>query len=153
MTNGNKVESMLRAYHSRAYTDKYIVGFAFHGDVYALRGGLELLKSGCKVERASSKADGDALRYKPDATTKAILAEHATRLCSEAELEEAVKSSRYNRGEIFESLIFERAGQTWSKDNVPFTVAGDIEIDGVAYQIKYQKASIISEGQLRRLGL
>ena len=42
-------------------------------------------------------------------------------------------------------------GMEWEKDRVPFTVAGDIEIDGVPYQVKFQKASFCTEQQIERL--
>ena len=33
----------------------------------------------------------------------------------------------------------------WEKDNVPFTEGGDIEINGKAFQIKYEKATFTNE--------
>ena len=45
----------------------------------------------------------------------------------------------------------ESYGQTWTKDNVPFTAGGDIEVDGIAYQIKYEKATFTNEKTLARL--
>ena len=62
-----------------------------------------------------------------------------------------VENSKYNKGEIFEKFITEYFGQKWEKDNIPFTEAGDIEINGVAYQIKYELASFCSETTLARL--
>ena len=40
----------------------------------------------------------------------------------------------------------------WEKDNVPFTKDGDLTVDGVAYQIKYQKATFCNEKSLANLG-
>ena len=59
--------------------------------------------------------------------------------------------SKYNRGEVFEKLITEYFGQTWVKDNIPYTEAVDIEVDGIAYQIKFEKATFTNEKTLARL--
>ena len=75
----------------------------------------------------------------------------ATLLCSEKFFNEQVAESKYNNGEIFEKMVTEYFGQVWVKDNVPFTKAGDIETDGVAYQIKYQKATFCNEKSLANL--
>jgi len=72
-------------------------------------------------------------------------------LCSTKFFEEQVAESKYNRGEIAEKLVTEYVGQTWIKDNVPFTDAGDIEINGIAYQIKYEKATFTNEKSLASL--
>ena len=42
-------------------------------------------------------------------------------------------------------------GQEWTKDNVPFTEDGDLTVDGVAYQLKFEKATFITEGQMMRM--
>ena len=59
--------------------------------------------------------------------------------------------SKYNFGEVFEKLETERVGQTWVKDNVPFTEDGDLTVDGIAYQIKFEKATFLTEAQALRL--
>jgi hypothetical protein len=62
-----------------------------------------------------------------------------------------VSDSKYNKGEIFEKLVTEAYGQEWVKDNIPFTEAGDIEVDGHAYQIKYEKATFTNEKSLMKM--
>ena len=65
--------------------------------------------------------------------------------------EEAYAASKYNRGEIFEKMVTEYFGQIWVKDNVPFTEDGDITVDGIAYQIKFQKATFCNEKSIANL--
>ena len=72
-------------------------------------------------------------------------------LCSASFFDSMVADSKYNAGEIFEKMVTEYFGQVWVKDNIPFTEAGDIETDGVAYQIKYQKATFCNEKSLANL--
>jgi hypothetical protein len=39
----------------------------------------------------------------------------------------------------------------WEKDNVPFTEDGDLTANGIAYQIKFEKATFTNEKTLARL--
>ena len=145
---------LIKFYHAHAFTDNYILGVEIGGNVYAVKKKMSL----ADMERflttqTASRGQGMALKFAPTKAQKAeILADgNATILCSKTYLEKLVESTRWNRGQIFEKLVTEKAGQSWKADNIPFTKAGDIEIDGVAYQIKYQKASFLSEGQMFRL--
>ena len=45
----------------------------------------------------------------------------------------------------------ESFGQVWEKDNVPFTEDGDLTVNGIAYQIKFEKATFTNEKTLARL--
>lgn len=56
----------------------------------------------------------------------------------------------YNQGEFFEKLVTEWNGEKWEKDNVPYTVAGDVVINGTSYQIKKEGAQIAT---LKQLGI
>lgn len=72
-------------------------------------------------------------------------------LCSKEFFETTAKESKYNKGEIFEKLVTEYFAQEWTKDNIPFTEAGDIEINGKAYQIKFEKATFTNEKTLAKM--
>jgi hypothetical protein len=52
---------------------------------------------------------------------------------------------------VFEKLVTEYYGQQWTKDNVPFTEDGDLTVDGIAYQIKYDRATFCNEKSLANL--
>lgn len=143
-------KSMIDFYNSKAYTHNYIFGFEYHGNIYMTTQTLTVLPMILKLDRASRGA-GMALKFAPTSDIKQKLLCDASVICSKIYFEELVSNSKYNRGEIFEKLVTEMSGQEWKKDNVPFTKDGDITIDGIAYQIKYQKASFINEAQINRL--
>ena len=138
------------AYNNYAYTHHYIIGCTYHKKVYFAFKEWNELDASIVLETAS-KNEGSCIKFRPSAAQKAAIACDACELCDEADFEAMFKASKYNRGEIFEELIFERYGQSWNKDAVPFTDAGDIVIDGVHYQIKFQKARFCTEKQIRRL--
>lgn len=142
--------NMINGYNKHAFTHNYIFGFAYKGNVYMSFRKADILPAILTLDLASRSA-GYSLRFKPNNRIKVALLENATLICSEAFLEEQVKNSIYNRGEIFEKMVTERYGQTWVKDHVPFTDDGDITINGIAYQIKYQKATFISEAGLANI--
>ena len=129
-------EHMIDGYNTRAYTHEYIFGFEYKGTIYMSKATSSILPFVLCLDRASRGA-GYSLRFKPNNGQKM--------------LDALVQSSIYNAGEIFEKLVTEKFGQTWVKDHIPFTEAGDIEVEGIAYQIKFNKATFINEKQLARL--
>ena len=72
-------------------------------------------------------------------------------LCSVNYFESVKADCKYNKGEVFEKLVTEFYGQEWTKDNVPFTVDGDLTVNGTAYQIKFEKATFCNEKSLANL--
>lgn len=146
------IKKMLQdGYNQIAYTDKYILGWTLRHVVYFTVCDRELVDRVTCLDKASRGA-GYALRFKPNTDQKyMLLANGATALCSEEYFNTLVCESKYNRGEIFEKLVTEYADQEWEKDNIPFTMAGDIEWNGTAYQIKFEKATFTNEKSLMNL--
>ena len=147
----NLFKMMIDRYNAVAYTHNYIWGFTYKKVVYMAITTAEIMPYICKLDRASRGA-GMALRFCPNADQKLALLPSAQPLCSEAYMESLKAESKYNYGELFEKLVTEKFGQVWEKDNVPFTKDGDLTVDGVAYQIKYQKATFCNEKSLANLG-
>ena len=146
---------LVRAYTDLAYTHNYVFTYTYGGMVYATQARdltAEQLLTVCSVSKASRGA-GYALRFRPTTAQKQVLLSMgATTLCSKRYFDELVKSSKYNKGENAEMLVTEKMfGQTWEKDSVPFTQAGDIEQDGIAWQHKHEGATFCNERSLRHL--
>lgn len=150
MTNTALFQELINRYNNIAYTHRYIFGFIYKGNVYMTETDSQILPYICKLDKASRGA-GYALRFKPTTVQKLILMQNSKILCSEKYFNEIYAESKYNKGEIFEMLITEYYGQTWEKDSVPFTEAGDIEINGVPFQIKYQSATFCNEKSIASL--
>lgn len=155
------IKKMLQdGYNKVAFTDKYILGWTLKHVIYFTICDRELVDWVTCLDKASRGA-GYALRFKPNTEQKYMLmANGAEVLCSEMRFNEILeetyinekgKEVHYNKGEVFERLITEKAGQEWKKDTVPFTMAGDIEWNGVAYQIKFEKATFTNEKSLMNL--
>lgn len=145
------MRKMVKFYNSKAFTHFYIFGFRMNGNIWMVITTSEILEAVLSLDKASRGA-GYALRFKPNKAKKlALLAENGKVLCSEKFFDELVKDSKYNKGEIFEKLVTELYGQEWEKDNVPFTEDGDLTVNGIAYQIKFEKATFINEKQMMRM--
>lgn len=142
--------NMIDRYNALAYTHEYIWGFTYKGMVYMAHTDSRYMPFVCKLDKASRGA-GYALRFCPTNGQKLALLTNAEVLCSEKFFNEQVANSKYNNGEIFEKMVTEYFGQVWTKDTVPFTEDGDITIDGIAYQIKFQKATFTNEKILARM--
>lgn len=150
MTNIALFANLIDRYNALAYTHQYIWGFAYKHNIYIAFTDSHVMPIVCKLDKAS-RGEGYALRFCPNIQQKLVLMPSATLLCSEKFFNEQVANSKYNKGEIFEKMVTEYFGQVWEKDNVPFTKAGDIEVDGIAYQIKFQQATFCNEKSIANL--
>lgn len=151
MTNISLLSTMIEKYNYLSFTHRYVFGFSFKGNIYMVEATSDVLPYILSLTEAS-RGQGMALRFAPRNDQKVLLlSKGAQLLCSETYFEKTVADSKYNRGEIFEKMVTELAGQKWNKDNVPFTKGGDLTIDGIAYQIKFEKATFVNEKALARL--
>lgn len=152
MSNEVIKEMLQNRYHHVAYTDKYIMVYTYKKVVYFTVCDSHMVDRVTCLDKASRGA-GYALRFKPNNDQKlALMVQNCTPLCSAEFFNDMVATSKYNRGEIAEKLVTEYYGQEWEKDNIPFTEAGDIEVDGIAYQIKFEKATFTNEKSIANLG-
>ena len=150
MTNTSLFQSLINRYNAVAFTHEYIWGFEYKGNIYMAITDKSMMPFVCTLDKASRGA-GYALRFCPNAQQKLALLPKAQLLCSFRYFTETVTASKYNKGEIFEKMVTEFFGQTWEKDNVPFTEDGDITVEGIAYQIKFQKATFCNEKSIANL--
>jgi len=150
MKNTIAHEALINHYNNTSFTHNYIFGFTYKGNVYAVEATSELLPFVTMVDKASRGA-GLALRFKPNTSIKLMLMNKGAKvICSVEHFNEVLASDKYNRGEVFEKLITELNGQEWTKDSVPYTEDGDLTVNGVAWQIKFEKATFINEKQMMR---
>lgn len=150
-TNIALKKTMVKFYNEQAFTHEYMFGFRMNGNIWMVKTTSEILEDVLILDKASRGA-GFALRFKPNKAVKTfLLSMGAEIICSELYFDEMASKSKYNKGEIFEKLVTEKYGQKWEKDNVPFTEDGDLTVNGIAYQIKFEKASFINEKQMMRM--
>lgn len=151
MTNTALFEMMINRYNSLSFTHNYIFGFHFQNNVYAVTTTSEILPYILKLDKAS-RGQGYSIRFKPTKAQKILLiSKGAELICSSNYFKALVSESKYNNGEIFEKMITERNNQTWTKDNVPFTEDGDLTVNNIAYQIKFEKATFTNEKSLAKM--
>ena len=141
---------MIATYHRMSAAQDYALGFTHKHELYAVRVSFDELTSYLKPSRVSSKRGGWAqVRIRLTSADRAELAPRAEKLGSENLLE---KDPHHNRGENFERELTERwTSETWVKDSVPFTVAGDIRVGGVEVQVKLDGAELTNERTIRHL--
>lgn len=146
MVNKEIVKKMLQDfYHESAYTDRYILVYTISGVVYMTFCNAEMVNRVTCLDTAS-RGHGFSLRFKPNKAQKQmLLANGATALCSADFFDAVYQNCKYNRGEVAEKMVTEYFGQIWEKDNVPYTEAGDIVLNNIHYQIKYEKATFTDE--------
>lgn len=159
MTEKETVKAYLvNEYNKKAYTHSYVFGYACNGMVYAARvmDARGLLPFLTYVDKASSKNGGTySLKYRPNGKQWAIITAHAEEIkaiCTVEYLENLKANSRKNRGQLFEGLVAQAfGGELEVKSNLKFTEGGDMNLNGVAYQIKFDKATFTDERTLMNL--
>lgn len=151
MTNTALFQNMIDRYNALSFTHQYIYGFCYQNNVYMVHADATLMPYVLKLDKASRGA-GYSLRFCPTNEQKVLLiGKGAQILCSKDFFDETVASTIYNKGEIFEKMVTEFYGQRWEKDNVPFTKGGDLTVNGIAYQLKFEKATFTNEKTLARI--
>ena len=138
---------MLTAYRTLTAAHAYILGFTHNGRLYSAEL-PELPESALGLTRTSSRRGGvQKIRIRLRTAEKLDLIARGARDLGPADLLEA---EGHNRGENFERIVTEAAGQSWVKDSTPFWVAGDITLNGQEVQIKLDGAELTNERALAR---
>lgn len=149
--NATIFKTLIDNYNELAYTHNYIMGFEDRGNIYACYCDAHMLPYVCKLDKASGNG-GYSLRFRPNKAQKELLKTCKCEIiCSKEYFNNVYANCKYNRGEVFEMLLTEKANQTWEKDNVKFTDGADLTIDGIDYQVKFNKATFINEQTLASL--
>lgn len=143
------LNEMTTAYNKASAAHTYALGFTSQHNLYAVKMNFAQLSKYFKLSRASSKRGGFAkVRIVLRAADRLELLATAELLGSEDLL---AKDSKHNKGENFERELTERwAGETWQKDSVPFWQDGDIRVNGIAIQVKFDGAELTNERTLMR---
>lgn len=143
--------NLMNFYREHSATTNYILGYHFDGVIYMTVTNDDVLPMVVGLTKAS-RGNGYRLRYKPTtAQRKALMNINANAICSVEVFNQMVEESKYNKGEVFEKIVTEMFGQKWEKDSVPFYEDGDLTVNGIKYQIKYENASLINEKQMIRM--
>lgn len=149
--------TMMTAYIENAFTHHYIIGIKDNGIVKACFTTDTILPMITKSATAS-RGNGKSIRFKPNNKQREYLKQNAERIeniCSIEELEERARNvgKQVNRGIAFEQLLHEKIGEQWKHNNTTFQTDGDIHINGIAYQIKFEQATFCNEKQINRLAM
>lgn len=141
-------QTMIRNYRKFSAADAYILGFIYKHQVYMVEV-AEIMPRYMRVEHESSKKGGCAklqLRL-PKQYQEQLIRKGAVAIGSEE-----ILNGEYNKGVEFERIISEMNGVEFrGKDNVPFYVEGDLNINGKEVQIKFNGAQIVVERTLKKL--
>lgn len=136
---------MLITYERYSAAHKYILGFTYKKQVYMLI--VDKLDPSMVYTTTASRNQGTALRYRLRREQKMALLHKAVCLGST----DILVADKYNKGELFEKIVTERYNQQWCKDSTPFYMDGDLTVDGIKYQIKFEYASLCTSKTLAKL--
>ena len=141
-------QTMIKHYRKYNASESYIVGFVYKHDLYVIELD-EIAPRYMKVEREASSKGG---KQKLQLRLNNSYMEQLIRKGAECIGKEDLLIGNYNKGVEFERLIHEMHNIEWGgKDNKPFYMGGDININRVEIQIKLNGAQIVVESTLENL--
>lgn len=152
MEKNDKLAKALKAYDENAFTHNYIVVAEQWRQTFAFFVDWNTVKEFAYM-------DGDKIRLNVTAYAVKTLRRKAWQIvpvgehnamARKAEELTAKDGAKRNNGNGAEALVFEKYGQVWEWDNVPYTDAPDIWLDGVPYQVKSHRATFTT---LKSLGM
>jgi len=147
---------MFNLYLTYSTTTNFIVGAVIGSTVKFAFVDSSMLTNALTTSTGSNKERTSmTLRLLVSKDLKAYIKDNGTELTTKEHFEIIAKevggNGRSNRGLALEKLITEYFGQEWKADSKCFTECGDININGVEYQIKGHKATFTNEEKLREL--
>lgn len=152
-------------YRSNAGTHNYMIVYSYVNRMFIAcidDKRTDFLERATRVDRMSSKRGGWAtLRMARKNELIDVIESCAHEIIDMKmnldEFEELAKNSQYtgskqvNRGNAAERWITEElAGQTWVKDSISFDKQGDVVVNGIDYQVKFENATFTTERAMAR---
>ena len=131
---------LLKAYEETTAADYTRYAFPIDNKVYEII--FKALPAWLvKMDRESTKHGGaEKIRINPTAENKRkLLALGAAYIGT---IEELFDVDVKNKGHKYEKYCAEKAGQTWKRDRVEYYKDGDLTINSIKYQIKFDDASL-----------
>ena len=144
-----KKENAIHYYRKFSGADAYILGFIYKHDLYCITVD-EIMPRLMRVEKSSSKKGGhEKLQFRlNNALKEQLIRKGAEKIGTETDLLEIAG----NKGVSFERMVYRMNGQEpRPKDSVRFDKGGDININGVEYQIKFDGAQIVEFRTLNKI--
>ena len=140
-----KKENAIRYYRKFSGADAYIIGFNYKKNFYMIEV-EEIMPRYIRVERASSaRGGGEKLQLR-------LKNQHKEQLIRKGAIKVEFIPTKGNKGRQFERFVYEQNGQQFrGDDHVGFWVCGDININGIEYQIKLEGAQIVTFDTLHNL--
>lgn len=157
--NANATATLFDKYRANDATDMFAVAYTDMrkpADTHPVRVSIipadEMGAYLTTSRKSSSHGGGQVLRFRPTNTYKVDMRNRygAVTVCTYGELVETLENMRavadkprkLNLGHAVEYVLCKRWGLEWELDDTSHTVKGDISLDGVEYQVKWQGASL-----------
>lgn len=140
----------------KEFTHNYLFGVEHRGRVYAYAVQLDF-DGFCTMfsDKPCESKRQMVIKYRSSKVKRDFLASHASQVFDLCTIEELKNSCRVktakngkqyteNCGECFEWMLAELLGGVQNdKANLCYTDGGDICVNGIAYQVKYERAGIV----------
>lgn len=135
---------MLTLYYSKSAARIYYIGFTVNETLYMIVAHDKIPNAFLRMT-TTSKTKAKQCRVQITSAMAKLLVKDGKAIALDNA--DAINyNDQYNRGEHFERYIIERFTNTiWRKDNTPWYISGDAEINGEQVQIKFNGATLTDE--------
>lgn len=140
------IKERIENYKATSAADAYIIGITYHETIYELV--IDEIPDFCFKDDHESKSHGGAakIRFRLTKDEKRVILQMGAVPVGTVD---EILTGRKNKGEAWEKYQTEKAGQEWHKDSVPYYMDGDLTVNGIKYQIKFEDASFANENTIR----
>lgn len=146
-------KDMVQKYADASTAKHIILGYTNGDNIMILKCKVTDLIYYTKLDRSSYK-NAVSLRFYPTKAIKDLMLAHgAVKIATVEQFKTFSKTvNTHNKGDAFEAFIHSLSNIEWRKrDFTAFYQAPDIVINGVGYELKFERGTITTEHQLKRI--
>lgn len=142
----NKTQ-LLREYHRHSKADYYLIGFEYKGTLWLASINKIMPRYTAITYTSHKNGHKRKLQLNLSSKVKRQLVKHSIPLGNMDLLKGGM-----NKGIELEKLIYGLYGQKYKgHNNIPFYKDGDININGLKVQVKFENAQIVLENTIKKL--
>ena len=141
----DKWEHYIDMYRKTAFTHNYIVGFDFSGDTFIIAYHDELTNGSFSFDQSRHNIRirfDNANKYHYLNNGVVLMKFDTMQFNADFDMWQNNFSVNVNKGHYMEYLLCVKYGYEYKLDSTPYYVAGDIVIDNISYQCKFDDATL-----------
>lgn len=155
MKHQKLIKESTQIYNNETQANETIIIFQCNKLVYLLNETSKIDYRLLRIEKdyRSNKANAKKLRFRINKATKLqwIKTNNLQPIMTIEEYKNNAKINKLNLGEYAEKYVCDMLNVTYTRNNVPFYISGDVNVGNRRIQVKYENATLCSLATLEKL--